>query len=142
MWDQFSFAQIPINDQSLILRQQNIRTSIHPNSEWSKVPLETLHANNCVEVGDLVYFYSDRIVVVVENMWCKIRKFLKGSQLKGNFAKKNVYMFFLMYKYGCLYVYQRFIMLDKGMKSILKFCQWYMEVAILIESQYQASRDV
>ena len=27
-------------------------------------------------------------------------------------------------------------MLDKGMKSILKFCQRYMEVAILIASQY------
>ena len=33
-------------------------------------------------------------------------------------------------------------MLDKGMKSILKFCQRYMEVAILIASQYQVSRDV
>jgi hypothetical protein len=32
-------------------------------------------------------------------------------------------MFFLMYKYGCLYVYWRFIMLDKGMKLILKFGQ-------------------
>jgi hypothetical protein len=42
-----------------------------------------------------------------------------------------------MYKYGCLYVYQRFIMLDKGMKSILKFWQRYMEVAILIASQSQ-----
>jgi hypothetical protein len=51
-------------------------------------------------------------------------------------------MFFLMYKYECLYVYQRFIMLDKGMKSILKFCQRYMEVAILTASQYQVSRDV
>ena len=28
------------------------------------------------------------------------------NQLKGNFAKKNFfYMFFLMYKYECLYVY-------------------------------------
>ena len=51
--------------------------------------------------------------------------------IKGKLRKKNFfYMFFLMYKYGCLYVYQRFIMLDKGMKSILKFCQRYMEVAI------------
>ena len=33
-------------------------------------------------------------------------------------------------------------MLDKGMKSILKFCQRYMKVAILIASQYQVSRDV
>ena len=33
-------------------------------------------------------------------------------------------------------------MLDKGMKSILKFCQQYMEIAILIASQYQVSRDV
>ena len=33
-------------------------------------------------------------------------------------------------------------MLDKGMKSILRFCQRYMEVAILIASQYQESRDV
>ena len=33
-------------------------------------------------------------------------------------------------------------MLDNGMKSILKFCQRYMEVAILIVSQYQVSRDV
>ena len=33
-------------------------------------------------------------------------------------------------------------MLDKRMISILKFCQRYMEVAILIASQYQVSRDV
>ena len=33
-------------------------------------------------------------------------------------------------------------MLDKGMKSILKFCQRHMEVAMLIASQYQVSRDV
>jgi hypothetical protein len=33
-------------------------------------------------------------------------------------------------------------MLDKGMQSILKFCQQYMEVAILIASQYQVSRDI
>ena len=33
-------------------------------------------------------------------------------------------------------------MLDKGMKSILKFCQRYMELAILIATQYQVSRDV
>ena len=33
-------------------------------------------------------------------------------------------------------------MLDKGIKSILNFCQRYMEVAILIASQYQVSRDV
>ena len=45
-------------------------------------------------------------------------------------------MFFLMYKYGCLYVFY------KGMKSILKFCQRYMEVAILIASQYQVLRDI
>jgi hypothetical protein len=44
--------------------------------------------------------------------------------LKGNFANKLCfYIFFLMYKYGCLYVYYRFIMLDKGMKSTLKFGQ-------------------
>ena len=33
-------------------------------------------------------------------------------------------------------------MLDKRMNLILKFCQRYMEVAILIASQYQVSRDV
>ena len=47
-------------------------------------------------------------------------------------------MFFLMYKYGCLYVYQRFIMLDKGMKSILKFGQQQMDVANLINRNYSA----
>ena len=52
--------------------------------------------------------------------------------LKGNFAKKKIYMFFLMYKYGCLYIYQRFIMLDKGLKSILEFGHLQMDVAILI----------
>ena len=74
-----------------------------------------------------------------------VQQFTVSSKLliKGKLRKKNIfYMFFLMYKYGCLYVYQRFIMLDKGMKSILKFCQRYMEVAILTASQYQVSRDV
>ena len=32
--------------------------------------------------------------------------------------------------------------MDKGMEFILKFCRRYMEVAILIASQYQVSRDV
>jgi hypothetical protein len=49
---------------------------------------------------------------------------LENITFKGKLRKKNIfYMFFLMYKYGCLNVYQRFIMLDKGMKSILKFGQ-------------------
>ena len=33
-------------------------------------------------------------------------------------------------------------MLDKGMKSILKFGQRYMDVTILIASRYQLSYDV
>jgi hypothetical protein len=33
-------------------------------------------------------------------------------------------------------------MLDKGMKLILKLCQRYMEVAILIASRFQVSRDI
>jgi hypothetical protein len=33
-------------------------------------------------------------------------------------------------------------MWDKGIKSILKFCQRYMGVAILKASQYQVPRDV
>ena len=53
--------------------------------------------------------------------------------IEGKLRKKIIfYMFFLMYKYGCLYAYQRFIMLDKGMKWILKFGQRQMDVAILI----------
>jgi hypothetical protein len=51
--------------------------------------------------------------------------------VKGKRRKKNIFLYVFpdifpdvyMFFHGCLYVYWRFIMLDKGMKSILKFGQ-------------------
>jgi hypothetical protein len=42
---------------------------------------------------------------VIDKLMYHTTNISKGCiSLKGNFAKKN-YIFFLMYKYGCLYVY-------------------------------------
>ena len=59
----------------------------------AKAPLSRLNNPQSIEVGDLLYLYSDRnkscsrdsyLVVLVENNWCNVRKFV-GLQLR-NFS--------------------------------------------------------
>jgi len=93
MWyqrDQFSNQQIPICDQELIQTQHQLRKSNHPYSVQSKTGHELAPQSTQVDVGDLVYLYSDRdktrarnryLVTSVDGSWCNIRKFT-GAQLR------------------------------------------------------------
>ena len=88
--DQFLCSQIPLKDQDLILQQHELRKANHPHSEKSKAPLKDRAKSHSLQVGDLVYLYSDRnkscardryLVVSIEGAWCNIQKFI-GSQLR------------------------------------------------------------
>ena len=93
--DQFTNAQLPVEDQKLINDQQRDRLTNHPSSERSKAPRAVMPPIPDIRVGELVYLYNDRnktrardryIVVVIEDEWCHIRKFV-GSQLRSTTYK-------------------------------------------------------
>ena len=93
MWsqrDQFTSAQLPVNDQSLILNQHAERLANHSTSEKSKAPRSKAVHSPSLRVGDLVYLHADRkkssardryLVVSVDSPWCNIQKF-RGNQLR------------------------------------------------------------
>ena len=95
MWfqrDQFTNHQISTSDQHLITKQHEQRSTNHPYSAKSKVPVADVSPTSLcpVEVGDLVYLYSDGnkvrsrdryLVVSVDGQWCNVRKFA-GAQLR------------------------------------------------------------
>ena len=90
--DQFSNEQLPISDRDLIQAQHHQRIDNHPHSEKCKAPRGKEPPCIQINVGDLVYLYSDRnksctrnryLVVSVEGQWCFIRKFV-GNQLRNN----------------------------------------------------------
>ncbi|CAB4040431.1 Hypothetical predicted protein, partial [Paramuricea clavata] len=93
MWsqrDQFSNEQIPLQDQDIIMKQNEQRTSNHAHSEKSKAPVAEFRTPERITVGDLVYLYSDRnktrardryLVVEVKGPFCNVKKFV-GSQLR------------------------------------------------------------
>ena len=93
MWtqrDQFSNHQIPLHDQSIIVKQHEQRVTNHTHSEKAKAPISRRRPANDITVGDLVYLFSDRnktrardryLVVEVSGSFCNIRKSV-GSQLR------------------------------------------------------------
>ena len=93
MWtqlDQFSNHQIPLHDQSIIVKQHEQRVTNHTHSEKAKAPISSRRPANNITVGDLVYLFSARnktrardryLVVEVSGSFCNIRKFV-GSQLR------------------------------------------------------------
>jgi hypothetical protein len=88
MWthrDQFSNAQLPINDLDIIAAQHKQRLDNHPHSERSKNPRKSIAVPSAqnITVGDLVYLSTDRdktksrsryLVVSVEHPWCFVKK--------------------------------------------------------------------
>ena len=98
MWtqrDQYTNAQLPISDMLLIQgkHQQHIRN--HSYSENAKAPKGKIRKAEEINVGDLVYLYSDRhkshardkyLVVKVEGEWCNVHKFA-GTQLRNTFYR-------------------------------------------------------
>lgn len=95
MWtqrDQFTNAQIPLGDDSLLATQHQQRLQNHPFSERSKAPLSLTRSDPPIAIGDLVYLHTDRnksrardryLVVSIEPPFCNIKKFI-GTQLRNS----------------------------------------------------------
>ena len=92
---QFTHEQLPISDRENLLRQHTLRTLNHTSSEKSKRKSRKTANSYNVDVGDLVYLYSDRdksrarsryLVVSIDGEWCFIKKF-SGNQLRSSLYK-------------------------------------------------------
>lgn len=92
---QFTHDQLPISDRENLLLQHKLREKNHPSSEKSKHKSGKTSVPYNVEVGDLVYLYSDRdksrarnryLVVSTDGDWCFIKKFT-GNQLRSTSYK-------------------------------------------------------
>ena len=90
--DQYTNAQIPIEDMNIIQSKHDRAVNNNYSSELSKSGGRGPRLNQSVVVGDLVYLISDRsknsprdryLVVSIEDEWCSIRKFI-GNTLKSN----------------------------------------------------------
>ena len=95
--DQFSHHQIPVEDLELIKQQHELKQQNHPSSMISKNPKKFLPTHTIINVGDLVYLYSDRdkhrardryLVVSIDNNWCNIRKFVGNTLRKLSYRVK------------------------------------------------------
>ena len=98
LWTQqseFTHEQLPISDRENRLCQHTLRKLNHTSSEKSKHKSgKTVNSYN-VDVGDLVYLYSDRgksrarsryLVVSIDGEWCFIKKF-SGNRLRSSSYK-------------------------------------------------------
>ena len=90
--DQYTNAQIPIDDMNFIQTKHNRAVKNNISSELSKSGGRGPRFNQPITVGDLIYLISDRsknsprdryLVVSTEDEWCSIRKFV-GNTLKSN----------------------------------------------------------
>ena len=92
---QFTHEQMPISDRETLMRQHHLRTQNHHSSEQSKYKSKKATTPYSIDVGDIVYLYSDRdkskarsryLVVSVDGEWCFIKKF-SGNQLRSSSYK-------------------------------------------------------
>ena len=92
---QFTHEQLPISDRENLLRQHTLRKLNHTSSDKSKHKSGKTANSYNVDVGDLVYLYSDRdetrarsryLVVSIDWEWCFIKKF-SGNQLRSSSYK-------------------------------------------------------
>ena len=90
--DQYTNAQIPIEDMNIIQSKHDRAVNNNFSSELSKSGGRGPRTVQTIVVGDLIYLISDRsknsprdryLVVSIENEWCSIRKFI-GNTLKSN----------------------------------------------------------
>ena len=93
--DQFTNNQIPLSDRALIMAKHNRSVNNHRYSELCKAGGAPALPESPVEVGDLVYLYSDRdkhvprsryLVTMLDDKWCHLRKFI-GDTLRANSYK-------------------------------------------------------
>ena len=92
---QFTHEQMPISDRENLIRQHTLRAQNHPSSEKSKHKSKKSATSYNIDVGDLVYLYSDKdksrarsryLVVSIDGEWCFIKKF-SGNQLRSSSYK-------------------------------------------------------
>ena len=90
--DQYTNAQIPIEDMDIIQSKHERAVNNNFSSELSKSGGRGPRTDQVIAVGDLIYLISDRsknsprdryLVVSIEREWCCIRKFI-GNTLKSN----------------------------------------------------------
>ena len=88
--NQFINEQIPVSDHVVILQQHHKCLANHRASERFQNPSSRQLTSCSVDVGDLVYLYSDRnkskardhyLVISEEGDWRNIRKF-SGAQIR------------------------------------------------------------
>ena len=98
LWTQrshFTHEHLPILDRENLLRQHTLRKLNHTSSEKSKHKSGKTANSYNVDVGDLVYLYSDRdksrarsryLVVSIDGEWCFIKN-VRGNQLRSSAYK-------------------------------------------------------
>ena len=100
--DQFTNSQIPVNDRSIITAKHDRSLYNHKHSEKTKAGTSSIHPEPDVQVGNLVYVYSDRdknvprnsyLVTIIDGPWCHIKKFV-GNTLRANSYKVKKYEVF------------------------------------------------
>ena len=104
--DQFTNEQIPLHDRDVISAKHKRALANHRYSENSKSGGAPKLPEESVQVGDLVYLYSDRdknsprhryLVTSIDSEWCNIRKFV-GETLRTNSYKVKLHE---LYKVPC-----------------------------------------
>ena len=92
---QFTNEQLPVSDLEAIDKKYAIRDANHPASAFSKWKSKRAPLEQSLNVGDLVYLYSDRdkskarsryLITAIDGEWCYIKKFA-GKQLRSNSYK-------------------------------------------------------
>ena len=93
--NQFTHEQLPLSDYQLILDRHEHRSTNHAYSEKSKNPRGLIANTPPLQVGDIVYLFSDKdksrardryVVVSIDTPWCFVKKF-RGSQLRATSYK-------------------------------------------------------
>ena len=86
---------MPVSDRENLIHQHTIRSQNHPASEKSKHKGKKSAAPYNIDVGDIVYLYSDRdksrarsryLMVSIDGKWCFVKKF-SGNQLHSSSYK-------------------------------------------------------
>ena len=103
---QFTNEQLPICDREVITAKHQQRLDNRIHSEKSKLGKSINRPKPCVNVGNLVYLYSDRnkskarshyLVVSLDGDWCFIKKFT-GGQLRASSYKVKLAEVYLVPK--------------------------------------------
>ena len=93
--NQFTHEQLPLSDYQVILDRHKHCSTNHAYSEKSKNPRGLIANTPPLQVGDIVYLFSDKdksrardryVVVSIDTPWCFMKTF-RGSQLRATSYK-------------------------------------------------------